>query len=294
MNIFYSIILACYALLTFSQSPSWAQELSPPDSPPPPAPIPDNFTGTLAEDDPDNKDLDKELFGGPQDEEPQLGEDTEDEPGTHMIRFDFTSSVQFIEQKEKEDLLQTYGEPYMEIEYKTTFETPVFLSERTIRTEIEAEYDIDVGGSLARGEFFDCRLDIEMRQVPVTITSKLHSYQGKGGEGEETPEEGEGEEVGAKALALKLSFEKEPQEVWWALCTDVTGATLNTQGDREKYNFEVMGLIEPKISALLFEGFVPDEGLKLDLTAESTVIQDNEIANDVVLSGNGTISVEPL
>lgn len=278
-----------------------AQELPPPDpseegagdeAPPPPAIEPEvapddflsdpnlPFTGTLADDDPENELLrkDEALFGG-EDEAP------EGEPPavTHQLKFEFVSRVQFAEQSKNESGVPTAGPAYLEIEYKTEFETEVNLASGRQDEEIEAEQEISNWGSLARNEFFDCRLEIAMEKLPVQLTSRLQKKEAD--EGAEPPK---------PSLALKVIFNREVKEDWFSYCTDVSGAQLNTQGDPEEFNFRVLNGVEPSLRAIVVEEFDPSDTTTISLASGPTTINDAEIANDIILSGEGKITLEPL
>ncbi|MDO8643967.1 MAG: hypothetical protein Q7S00_03240 [bacterium] len=234
------------------------------------------FTGTLAEDDPENDDGEEELFGKEPGEEEEIPTE-----GTHLIKFDFTGEVRFINQGQPGE--PGTGEPYMEIEYNTQFEQVVNLVEARQTYKNEAEYEINNWGSLARNEFFDCRLDIDMQEMPVEITTRVNK----------TPPEEEGGEP-IFALALKIDFSQDSREDWFSLCTDVSGATLNTQGEPEEYNLKVLRAIEPSLKGLVVDTFDRFDISKIDLTVPPAVIDDKEISNDISYSGKGSITVEPL
>lgn len=300
----YFTILLFLSLTGLIVPSSWAQELPPPTteeetttetetpttmvtagefSKDPELP----FTGTLAEDDPENEELQKEqeLFGPEPEEEEVLEEEEEEEEFTHVLKFFFTSHIQFVNQENPNYDELSSNEPYMEIEYMTQFEIPLNLKDKRQSTTIEAEYETQNWGSLARNEFFDCRLEIAIPQIPVDVTTRLKT--------ETLKEEGEEEEIINHKLAIKIAFSKEAQENWFSYCTDVSGAILNTQGDTEEYNLETLSMVEPSLKTLLIDGFLPDEESRISLSVEPTLIDDEEIANDVVLFGDGTVIVEP-
>jgi len=249
------------------------------------------FTGTLAEDDPENEELqrEQELFGSEEEAETEDVEGEEEE-ASHLLQFNFTSHLQFIVQPTEESTAavdQTLGEPYMEIEYTTQFEIPLNLKERRQLNNIDAEYEVQNWGSLARNEFFDCRLEIAIPQIPVEITTRLKKEVQK-------DEETDDEEVINYQLAIKVDFGDEAVEDWFSLCTDVSGAILNTQGETEDYNLQVLKLVEPSIKALVLEEYDPEEEATIPLTVESTIITDDDIANDIVMYGDGSVTIEPL
>lgn len=281
-----------------------AQELPPPDpsefeeattdgeAPPPPGIEPDvapddflsdpelPFTGTLADDDPENEVLrqEQELFG--EDDEPLEGEPP---IATHQLKFEFTSRVQFAEQSKNETGLSTAGPAYLEIEYKTEFETDINLVTGRRDEEIEAEQEISNWGSLARNEFFDCRLEIAIEKLPVQVTSRVQKKDAE--RGEEPPK---------PSLALKVIFNREMKEDWFSYCTDVSGAQLNTQGAPEDFNLRVLNGVEPSLRAIVVEEFDASDTTTVTLASGPTTINDTDIANDIILSGEGKITLEPL
>lgn len=258
-------------LFIFMTWPAWAQEI------PPPAP---SFTGTLADDDPENSLNPPDLFGT--DEPLPGGEELGSEPiGTHLLKFDFTGRVRFADQGEPGR--PATGEPYMEIEYNTRFEQVVSITEARQIFKSKAEYDINNWGALAQNEFFNCRLDINMQEMPVEITTRINK----------TPPEEEGAEP-ILSLALKVDFSQDSREDWFSFCTDVSGATLNTQGEPEEYNLKVLHAIEPSLKGLVVDEFDLFNETKIDLTVPPSVIDDKEIANDISYSGKGSITLEPL
>lgn len=298
MRSLFSIFVSGF--LAFS-IPSQAQELPPPDfeeglpaedSPPPPAIEPEvapddflsdpnlPFTGTLADDDPENELLrkDEELFGGeeeaPEGEPPSV---------THQLKFEFTSRVQFAEQTKNETGTPTAGPAYLEIEYKTEFETEVNLASGRQNEEIEAEQEISNWGSLARNEFFDCRLEIAVEKLPVQLTSRIQKKEAE--EGEEPPK---------PSLAMKVLFNREMKEDWFSYCTDVSGAQLNTQGAPEDFNLRVLNGVEPSLRAIVVEEFDSSDTTTISLSSGPTTINDSDIANDIILSGEGKITLQPL
>lgn len=281
----FPILMASYALL--------AQELPPPDEQPidlnddndsmgaqeflenPDVP----YTGTLAEDDPENEDLqeEKKLFGEDEVDEEQKNEGP---PGTHLLRFEFTAMAQFVHHQEGVEAIG--AEPYMEIEYVTRFEFPIPLLETRQTLKAEADYDINNWGSLAQNEFFDCKLDINLQQLPVEVTTRLNKLEAP--EGEEPK----------FSLAAKIVFNKDSHEDWFALCSDASGATLNTQGEQEEYNLKILELIEPSLRGIVVDEFDRFDDVKIDLSVPAKTVEDRDLADDIVLSGNGSITIEPL
>lgn len=293
----YIIISTIYILMS-GMNNLWAQEVPPPDTDVrqqalETGEIDDDFTGTLAEDDPENEDAlnelqeQEELFGN---EDDQTDEDNTDDgfveetEGTHEIHFEFTSKVQFVQTPEEtsteEDILN--APPYMEIEYITQFDGILDIKERTVKRKLEVTMEAQNWGSLAANEFFDCQLDIEMRELPVTVTTRIKKQ--KVNEDEEPVTD----------LAWQIEFDKEGVEDWFSLCSDLSGAKLNTQGNPEQYNLTILQKIEPALKAMVHEEWYDEDGLTMDLITPVFIQDDQDINNQVILSGEGSISIEPL
>lgn len=229
----------------------------------------------------------KDLFGDDGQKDPANPDDLVDTiDATHMLTFQFTSRVKFAQEvKNEKGIVTGAAPPHLTIEYDTHFEIPVRITKNKETAKIQAVYDVDQWGSLARNEFFDCRLDIAMPEIPVEITTRLKSKKIK---------DEDNEDKVAYDLALGLDFSKEKREDWFSLCTDVSGAVLNTKGEQEDYSFRVLKLIDPSLKSIFIEDYDPLEKNKIDLSADPTIIEDADIDNDITLSGKGSISLDPL
>ena len=241
------------------------------------------YTGTLDSEDEDNTVLqtDRELFGSEEEEtveEKALGE-------SHLLKFRFVSHVQFINAGEPS--------PYLELEYTNTFEVPVTMKQSRFTATIPMTFDVQKWGYLAQNELFSCDLDISMQEVPVEITTRLTKPTSKEGESDEEEESTEEEEKPPSA-AVKISLGNDIKEDWFSYCTDLTGAALNTQGDTEAYNLMILKAIEPSLSALVIQEFVEDETAEIELMTPPIKVEDNEIINDIFLSGEGNLTIELL
>lgn len=224
----------------------------------------------------DSEDLNEENFED--EEEPSKENDEFQDDGfeTHLLKFEFRSKVEFFDH---ENGGASGGFPYLEIEYKTEFETTLDVTRKKQNLEMDSIYSIENWGSLAKNEFFDCRLQIELSSLPVSIkTSKKDSKN----------------DEGSSSFSMNIKFDKNIVEDWFAFCTDISGDTLNTKGEKENYLIQVINKIEPSINKLLIDDFIQDEYYEYDLKVEPTIIDDEDLANDIVLSGEGVLSLEPL
>ncbi|MBI2340780.1 MAG: hypothetical protein HYU99_10545 [Deltaproteobacteria bacterium] len=310
-------------LFVFCSMPARAQELPPPLAPAlpadqqgqgnvtdtPPADEPQNgqkevtpddflgdptlpFTGTLDAEDEDNEKAqeERELFGG---EEEQPAEGEEPAEGTHLLKLKFTSHVQFMNPGEPS--------PYLELEYTNSIEAPVTLKPSRFETDVTMSFDVQKWGYLAQNELFSCDLDVSMKEVSVHIATRLYKAASKEGEGEEGEEEEKTAEERAEELkekpysaAVKIAVGDDIREDWFSYCTDLSGATLNTQGDTEAYDLAALKAVEPSLSAIVIEEFAGDEAVEVELVANPIQVEDNEIRNDIFLSGEGTLAIEPM
>ncbi len=238
---------------------------------------------TKSDADANDEETEKELFG----EESADSNTPELEEGSHLLKFDFTGSAQFVQQTKNDRNEFISGEPYLEISYTLRFETPIDISPSRKTREIEVEMDISHWGTLAKNEFFECRLEIDMADIPLEITTRMQIERPDGDAKDVDPEDLK------NSLALKLNFDKEIREDWFSLCTDLGGANLNTQGEAEEYYAELLKLVEPTLSAILVEEYEPSDTTVIELSAEPKIIDDRDIANDILLTGEGNITITP-
>lgn len=278
-------------LIVFFSLPAWAQELPPPEETNKEVSVDDflndaslPYTGTLSAEDKDNAELqaDKELFGNEEEEaaeEESLGE-------THLLKFRFVSHVQFTNAGEPS--------PYLEVEYTNAFEVPVTMKPSRFDATVPMTFDVQKWGYLAQNELFSCDLDIALPEVQVEITTRLTTATPNKGGSDEDADTASAEEERPPSAAVKISLGDDIKEDWFSYCTDLTGASLNTQGDTEAYNLMILKAIEPALSALVIQEFLEDETVELELATPPVKIEDNEITNDILLSGEGTLTIEPL
>lgn len=250
----------------------------------------EGYTGTLAEDDPDNEarlilEEDDEEFE--EENEEYLEDELEDNLPSHLIKVQFNSTVQFTEWEMTEEGPKALSSPYLEILYQHNCEIPINLGKRKKRVKSECDFEVDLSGHLASNDLFECKLDIAIEKIPVELSCKVKENKI---EDKENPDE---EALVEKQLACSLKFSKEAKENWYSNCVDFTsGATLNTEGDTESYNLEVLNRIEPSLRSLLIENYDPKSEYSLILETAPEIIEDIELANDVYLYGEGNISIE--
>lgn len=244
------------------------------------------FTGTLAEDDPENDEED--LFDDEGSEEEPPAEELSDQ-ATHLLHFEFTGLVQFAENKAAAEMSEPTGEPYLEIEYRTKFETPVQIKIGRSTINVDTEYDIDIWGNLAEGELFTCKLDISIEKIATMISLKLQKPKV-----DKEAEEVSPLEIVNSPLAIKIEFSKDTRENWFSLCKDIGGAELNTRGEQEEYLIKLLNAIEPSLRGHLLEEFDPLEETQIELAVTTEIVDDVDIANDITLSGSGKLTFEPL
>lgn len=289
-------------ILGLAPHPAFSQELPPPpddfetgdpqppafDEPviedtysPAPAPmIPNIEQMTAAPSDPSDPSATPEWEDIESDAEPEL-EPVEESNGreTHLIKFEFISRIQFI----NTDPATNSRDPYMEVQYINRFQAAVDLTRGRTLTNVEAEYDVDHWGALAKGSLFECKLRIDLPENPVEVSTQIPKVDVQ-----------PGEIAPLQPLTVKINYKKDFIENWFSLCTDTAGSQLNTQGDTEEYNSRVLEMIEPSIRSLVFEEFDPMRGAKLPLSVQPKSFNDSDLVNEIVVSGEGGIEVEPI
>jgi hypothetical protein len=223
---------------------------------------------------------------GPGDELSETGEDTD--RGTHLLKFEFISKVQFINTEKAADGSALSRDPYMEVQYANRFQVPLNLKRTRNQLQVDAEYEVDNWGSLAKNELFDCRLNIALQELPVEVITKLQKQQP-----EQQPENSEEAPV-PRQLALQINFSKDGTENWFSFCTDISGSQLNTQGDTEEYNHKTLEMVEPSLRSVIVEDFDPSRGAKISLSVPHKAFSDTDIVNDIIVSGEGFIEIEPI
>lgn len=237
--------------------------------------IPEDFTGTFADDDPESDVFEEtQLFG---EDEAAPGEKAEEVPEedlpTHLLRFEFESLIVITDSRTEN--------PYMEIRYFTKIEQEIQVKNKRYRTKGTAEIMTDIIGNLAGNELFACKLDIQMANSEVDIMTRYNIIP----ETEEEPEKSE--------LALQIKFNRENLlEDWFSNCTAVDGSIFNTVGEKEKYLFMTIESVTPALSSIVIENYDTDLRSTLDVFADSIQIDDD--FDDILLEGTGTIDVDPL
>lgn len=266
----------------------FSQELAPPAEPAPSIPTAEvtPLNGTLADDDPDNEarkqdeERQRELFG------PDAPGNEVDTDVSHLLRFEFTARVQFSLHPATEAQALLLTEPYLQVEYKSNFELPVSLGSHRKEYDTEAQYDVNTWGALARNEFFDCRLEVIIPHMPVHVTTRLRQEK-KAAETDDT------EEPQLSSLAIALDFGGDLREDWYSFCTDTSGANLNTKGETESYQLQILKMVQPSLKSIFIEEMDILDNNEVKLVVEPTIIDDREIANDITLSGEGRILIQP-
>ncbi len=206
---------------------------------------------------------------------------------THLLRFEFNGSVQFMPQEKNNRGEPISGEPYLEVNYQLVFETPIELGTRKQTIKLETDMDIDHWGSFAKNEYFDCQLDIDMAKIPVEISTQLQNNNLKQNNDEDVEEM-------PPSLILKISVDQSVRENWFSLCTDFGGTSLNTQGESEDYHSQLLKMIDPSLSGIVIDSFDSANKTIVELASPQKIINDLDIQNDLSLSGQGQISIDPL
>lgn len=209
-------------------------------------------------------------------------EDEEEVEGSHILTFTLNARFQFI------DLDLAPGEDketktsYMENEYSVNFETLIDLDKKRDTTSLQAEYEIDNWGDFST-EYFDCRLEIAIESLPVTVTTKMADQVD-----EET------DEILSQELTLKIDFGAEIQEEWSGFCLALTGDQLNSQGDSENYLYQATQSTDPPLSQIVLDDFQFNDSSEVLLAIPPIIFTDNELNNDVLMEGEIKIELDPL
>lgn len=243
------------------------QELAPPEN------------NELVELDPQESETTED--GDPEDLPPDE-KDEEEVEGSHLLTFTLNARFQFI------DLDLAPGEdketkaPYMENQYSVNFAVPINLDKKRGTTSLQAEYEIDNWGDFST-EYFDCRLEIAIESLPVTVTTNIIS---------EVDEETD--EILNQELTLKIDFGAEIQEEWSGFCLALTGDQLNSQGDSENYLYQATQSSDPPLSQIVLDDFQFNDSSEVLLTIPLTIFTDNELNNDVMMEGEIKIEIDAI
>lgn len=239
--------------------------------------IPKNFTGTFSDEDPDSDAFkEKNLFGDDEADEEEEEEDTGTiEGATHLLKMEFNSQVVVTDTKTNNS--------YIEINYSTKIDQEIQIKDRRFRVKGKAGITTDIVGTLAGNELFTCTLDIQVSDANVDIMTR-HT------ETEETDEES-----AISKLALQLKFKQDDlMEDWFSNCLAMDGSMLNTKGDKEKYLFTTLKAISPDLEGIIVEDYDPEEVSRIDLITEPIIIEDLDSFEEVLVQGDGDITIEPL
>jgi len=235
--------------------------------------MPKDFSGTLAEDDPDSDEGKTSILFGPDDAEEEDFE-VESEGPTHLLKFDFESQVVVT------DTLTDI--PFLEISYTLKLEQEIEVIDKRYRTTGNAEIMTDIVGFLAGNELFTCKLDIQLENVEADILVRYKYAE----ETEEDPE--------INQLAVQVKFDKDSMlEDWFSNCLGLDGSIFNTQGDKEKYLLTTLETATPDLTGLMIEDYYRGFSSSVDIIAEPLIIEDGDTHEDYLLQGNGMLTVEP-
>src|SRR3989338_6802918 len=149
--------------------------------------------------------------------------------------------------------------------------------------ESEDEYEVKNWGSLLLNPLADCHLEIEIPEFKGELSYMLQSSY--------TNEESEPDIMGA----FKIVFNQDNKENHFAICKDLSsGISMQTQGEQEDYLMQGIKLVEPDLNALLMESLDLAKRSSVSLQIPSTIINDTAILNDIVISGTGQLTLDPI
>lgn len=287
-------LIICLFLLTFSFSLAFAQENE--DVPEEQAEIVDETTDTETPLDDSSETGINTVPGSPEEfleiqtedaaETPTTqtdnAEDDEEEAepstfgaSTHELTFEYDARVVVTN--------TMTGVAFLEIDYTVKLEEPIEVSERRKQTTGKANIMTNVVGVLGSNDLFTCELDVEISDADVSISAKQITTYNEYNDPTDTQ------------LTLQLNFSKSDLlEDWFSYCSAVDGSRLNTQGDQEKYLYEILKSTQPGLDSLIIDDFDPDDHAYLNLFTEEIIQDDFYGDEEFSLSGSGRVDIEPI
>jgi hypothetical protein len=212
--------------------------------------------------------------------EDEMGDEEETEPSTfgsntHDLTFEYDARVVVTN--------TTTGIAFLEIDYTVKLEEPIEVSERRKQTTGKASIMTNVVGVLGSNDLFTCELDVDISDADVTIGAKqVITYN-------------EYNDPTDSQLTLQLNFSKSDLlEDWFSYCSAVDGSRLNTQGDQEKYLYEILKATQPSLDGLIIDDFDPSTNSFLNIFTEEIIQDDIYGDEEFSLTGSGRIDVEPI
>lgn len=275
INTWVFLLVLSFLTPFFANFQAKAQEL-----PPPPAEIAEDYE----EDYDDDDSLSTEEIIDQHIEEALFEEDKEDEEGYQeekkaFIEFEFSAKIQFFrglhDPNKPDGLAELPSDPFLENVYTTRFQGEFIIGQQT---EMEAQFEVDNWGFLEKSEFFECRLEIEMPEIPLVLLSNLRPNV---------------KDDQTQTLALKIKPKQNIQEDWIASCEDTSRSVMVTQGKPEEYNNEILKKIEPTLKALMLEEFDGYQSFEIPLKVNDNFVVDAELDQTLMISGSGKLKVEP-
>jgi hypothetical protein len=231
------------------------------------------FTGTYSEDDPDNEELykEKQIFGPDEaDDEEEPSEEESDAP--YLLKFEMTGRLVVTS--------KLTGESTLEIDYHTVLEKEVDVTKKRTRLKGKAETTVETLGNFVSNNLVTCLPEVSIEPTTLSIMTKLNHFA-------ETDTESERIE-----MALQIKPEEKIAENWFSNCLGVDQSVFNTSGPPEYHLNTILGSTDPSLTGIVFADFDPYGEASVDLSVETTEVDDIELEEIYTYYGEGKITVE--
>lgn len=233
--------------------------------------IPEDFTGTLSDEDPDSPLFkEKQLFG-----DNEAGEEREESYGvSHLLRAEFEGQVVFT------DTITNIS--FLEITYEFRIEKEIEIGKSRFRDNAEFDVQTNIVGNLAENDLFKCEAVVEFNNKPTF--SIMTKYNVKEATEETDP-------LNQLALQLKVD-QKSIKEDWTADCLGIDGSELKTKGDHEEHLYKILQALE--LEGVALDEFFPDSGGTKEILTDTIIIEDLNSFEEIAYQGSINISIDPL
>lgn len=231
------------------------------------------FTGTYSDDDPDNEELykEKQLFGADEagDEEETNAEEA---AAPYLLKFEMTGKLVVTS--------KLTGESTLEIDYHTILEKEVDVTKKRTRAKGKAETTVETLGNFVSNNLVTCLPEVSIEPTTLSIMTKLNHFA-------ETDTEPERME-----MALQIKPDEKIVENWFSNCLGVDQSVFNTSGPPEYHLNTILGSTDPGLTGIVFTDFDPYGEASVDLSVETTEVDDIELEEIYTYYGEGKITVE--
>lgn len=232
------------------------------------------YTGTFSDDDPDNEELykEKKLFGADEagDDDEEVAEEISSEP--YLLKLEIQGKLVVTS--------KLTGESTLETDYRTFLEKEVDITKKRTRVKGKAETVVEIIGNFVSNNLVTCLPDVSIDPSPVSIMTKLNHFD----ETDTGPERTE--------LALQIKFDEKIAENWFSNCLGVDQSVFSTSGPPEYHLNTIIGSTDPALTGIVFADFDPYGEASIDLSVETTEVDDIELEEVYTYYGEGKITIE--